>query len=50
MAFLASRYSKIYSKLSRPNVAQLFPRHVFLREPNKVSNAYSKNNRITVKQ
>ena len=50
MALLASRFSKIYSKLNRPDVAQNFPRHVFNREPNKISNFYSGNNRIIVKQ
>lgn len=50
MALLASRYSKIYAKLNRPDVAQNFPRHVFQREPNKISNAYTGNNKIIVKQ
>jgi hypothetical protein len=34
MAFNFSRYTKIYQKLVRPDVAQAFPRHVFVREPN----------------
>jgi hypothetical protein len=50
MALLASRYSKLYARLSRPDVAQNFPRHVFIREPNKITNFYTGNNRIIVKQ
>lgn len=50
MALLASRYSKIYSKLTRPDVAQNFPRHVFMREPNKISMLRSGTNNIVVKQ
>lgn len=50
MASISSRYTKIYSKLNRPNVAQYFPRHVFMREPNKVSNFEAGTNRIIVKQ
>ena len=34
MSLHFSRYSKIYSRLARPDVAQYFPRHVFVREPN----------------
>jgi hypothetical protein len=37
MALHLSRYSKIYSKIHRPDVAQAFPRNVFLREPNTPS-------------
>ena len=50
MALLSSRYSKIYSKLTRPDVAQNFPRHVFIREPNKTSLLNSGNTKIVVKQ
>lgn len=50
MALLASRYSKIYAKLNRPDVAQNFPRHVFMREPNKITNFVSGNRKILVKQ
>ena len=37
MALRISRYSKIYLQMARPDVAQDFPRHVFVREPNKPS-------------
>lgn len=50
MALLASRYSKIYAKLSRPDVAQNFPRHVFMREPNKIGMLRTGTSKIIVKQ
>ncbi len=50
MALLASRYSKIYAKLSRPDVAQNFPRHVFNREPNKMGMLKTGTSKIIVKQ
>jgi len=37
MALRTSRYSKIYLQLARPDVAQSFPRNIFIREPNKSS-------------
>ena len=50
MASITSRYSKIYSKINRPDVAQNFPRHVFQREPNKISMMHSGNSKLTVLQ
>lgn len=50
MALLSSRYSKIYARLSRPDVAQNFPRHVFIREPNKMTMIKSGTKNIVVKQ
>lgn len=37
MALRASRYSKLYLQLAKPDVAHHFPRNVFVREPNKPS-------------
>ncbi len=34
MAFNISRYTNIYRGMLRPDLAQNFPRRVFLREPN----------------
>ena len=50
MSIQFSRYSKIYSKLARPDVAQLFPRHVFLREPNAPSRKSTGSGNLIVKQ
>ncbi len=36
MALSISRYSKAYQRLTKPDVAQHFPRHVFKREPNEI--------------
>ena len=37
MAFSFSRYTNIYRGILRPDVAQNFPRHIFLRNPNNVN-------------
>jgi hypothetical protein len=37
MAFNISRYTHIYRGILRPDVAQTFPRHVFVREPNSIN-------------
>ena len=50
MSIQFSRYSKIYSKLVRPDVAQLFPRHVFVREPNAPSRIKTNTGNLIVKQ
>ena len=50
MAYNFSRYSKIYKNICRPDVAQTFPRHVFLREPNKQGRFENTFNHLTTKQ
>jgi hypothetical protein len=50
MALHFSRYSRIYSQLSRPDVAQAFPRHVFTREPNAAARKTSFAQHLFVKQ
>jgi len=52
MALRASRYSKLYLQLARPDVSHSFPQNIFIREPNKVSYKSSNNNtkRLWVKQ
>ncbi len=50
MALHFSRYSKIYSQLTRPDVVQSFPRHVFMREPNAAARKTSFASNLLVKQ
>lgn len=50
MALHFTRYSKIYSQLARPDVAQSFPRHVFVREPNSAARKTSFAQHLLVKQ
>ena len=50
MAFNYSRYSKIYKSICRPDIAQAFPRHVFLREPNLPGRVEEGYKHLAVKQ
>ncbi len=50
MSIHFSRYSKIYSKLAKPDVAQYFPRHVFQREPNSASRISCQTGTLPVQQ
>jgi hypothetical protein len=50
MSLIYSRYSRLYQKLARPDVAQVFPRHVFIREPNNPSRIQTTSGNLIVKQ
>lgn len=50
MSLHFSRYSKIYSRIAHPDVAQYFPRHVFMREPNMPSRIDTHTGNLLVKQ
>ncbi len=50
MSIHFSRYSKMYSKLPRPDVAHSFPRLVFQREPNAASMKLTSSGHLIVKQ
>lgn len=50
MSLSFSRLSRNYLKMARPDVAQTFPRHVFLREPNHPSRFLTGTSELHVKQ
>lgn len=50
MSLHLSRYTKIYSRLARPDVAHSFPRHVFQREPNAPSRMATRAENLLVTQ
>jgi hypothetical protein len=50
MALSYSRYSKIYQRIGRPDLAQAFPRHVFLREANYPGREFTNSHTLLVRQ
>ena len=50
MSIQFSRYSKLYAKLPRPDLAQSFPRNVFQREPNYLVRTGENTGSLVVKQ
>ncbi len=50
MSIHFSRYTKMYSKLPRPDVSYSFPRLVFQREPNSPSMRQTSSGNLIVKQ
>lgn len=50
MSIQFSRYSKLYSRLPKPDLAQNFPRNVFQREPNYPAHPSEYSSNLYVKQ
>lgn len=50
MSLGISRYNSIYRKLARSDVAQNFPRHVFVREANNAGQFATGSKNLLVKQ